>query len=314
MKNLILATLLFSGSAIAHDSHDWRHDYEAYLSLEIERPVANKAFRGIMAPARVDMEFFKEKLKVFASIDRKTNQNLDKSRAFLTEEYSKLGFETALHPFGSGTNFIAEKKGTVDPSKVLVLSSHIDSVGNKGANDNGTGTIGLLAVAKVLAQNNYAYTIRVLGFDREENGLVGSDAYVATITDKKAIIGNINFEMMGYHAKNDGGFHVIDCDKPFLFNVARKESEFLSAEVKSSIANLNLDLHVVKTCTGRSDHASFWRAKIPAIVISENFFGGDADPCYHAKCDVVDERLNYQYMGKILEAVLDATEKLTTRR
>lgn len=313
MKTLLLATLVLSTSAFAHGDRDWREDYEAYLSVQIEQPVANKALRRFTAPARVDMGFFKEKLTVFASVDRKSNENLDNSRAFLTEEYKKLGFETALHPFGSGTNFIAEKKGSVDPSKVLVLSSHIDSVGNKGANDNGTGTIGLLAVAKELAKNNYGYTIRVLGFDREEKGLVGSDAYVATITDKKSIIGNINFEMMGFHSKNDGGFHLIDCDKPFLFNVSRKESEFLSAEVKSSISTLGLDLHVVKTCTGRSDHASFWRAKIPAVVISENFFGGDADPCYHSKCDVVDERLNYEYMGKILEAVLDATEKLVLK-
>lgn len=314
MKTLLLATILVSTSAFAHGDRDWREDYEAYLNVQIEQPVANKAFRRAVAPARLDMEFFREKLTEFAGRNRKDQKDLDVSRAFLASEYQKLGFETSLHPFGSGTNFIAEKKGSVDPTKVLILSSHIDSVGNKGANDNGTGTIGVLTVAKELAKNNYAYTIRVLGFDREEKGLVGSDAYVATITDKKAIIGDINFEMMGYHAKNDGGFHLIDCDKPFLFNVSRQFSEFLSAEVKKSIETLSLDLHVVKTCTGRSDHASFWRAKIPAVVISENFFGGDADPCYHSKCDVVDERLNYKYMGKILEAVLDATEKLVQKQ
>lgn len=314
MKTLLLATLILSSAAFAHGDRDWRNDYEAYLNVQIEHPVMNKSMKTFGAPARLDMEFFKEKLVVFASRNRKSQEDLDVSRAFLAEEYKKLGFETALHPFGSGTNFIAEKKGSVDPTKVLILSSHIDSVGNKGANDDGTGTIGLLTVAKELAKKNYGYTIRVLGFDREEKGMVGSDAYVATLTDKKAIIGDIHFEMMGYHSRNDGGFHLIDCDKPFLFNVSRQSSEFLSAEVKNSISTLALDLHVVKTCTGRSDHASFWRAKIPAVVISENFFGGDADPCYHSKCDIVDDRLNYPYMGKILEAVLDATEKLVSAK
>lgn len=314
MKTLLLATLILSSAAFAHGDRDWRNDYEAYLNVQIEHPVMNKSMKTFGAPARLDMEFFKEKLVVFASRNRKSQEDLDVSRAFLAEEYKKLGFETALHPFGSGTNFIAEKKGSVDPTKVLILSSHIDSVGNKGANDDGTGTIGLLTVAKELAKKNYGYTIRVLGFDREEKGMVGSDAYVATLSDKKAIIGDIHFEMMGYHSRNDGGFHLIDCDKPFLFNVSRQSSEFLSAEVKNSISTLALDLHVVKTCTGRSDHASFWRAKIPAVVISENFFGGDADPCYHSKCDIVDDRLNYPYMGKILEAVLDATEKLISSK
>lgn len=306
MKTLLLS-LLIALPAFAHQDKDWRQDYEAYLSVETEAPLKSIS-RSL--PGRVDMEFFKEKLKVLASNERKSTKGLDIARAFLKDEYEKLGFETALHPFGSGTNFIAEKKGSKNAEKVLILSSHIDSVGNAGANDDGTGTIGLLAIAKELTKKEYPYTIRILGFDREEKGLIGSDAYVATITDKANIIGDIHYEMMGYHSRNDGGFHVIDCDKPFLFNVGKAYSEFLSAEIKNSIQTLGTELHVVKTCTGRSDHASFWRAKIPAIVISENFFGGDGDPCYHAKCDIVDDRLNYDYMAKILEVSLDAVEKI----
>ncbi len=108
--------------------------------------------------------------------------------------------------------------------------------------------------------------------------------------------------MMGYHSRSDGAFHVIDCDKPTSMAIAQ--------EIKNAIVSSNLPLVVAKTCTDRSDHASFWRAKIPAVVISENFFGGDADPCYHKKCDIVDERLNYEYMQNILVAVMHASEKL----
>ena len=157
-------------------------------------------------------------------------------------------------------------------------------------------------MAQELAKNNYAYTVRVLGFDKEETGLVGSDAYVASLQNKSNIIGNINFEMMGVNSRKDGSFHVIDCQKA--------TSVAISNEIRSSIANLGLPLTIVKACTDRSDHASFWRHNLPAVVISENFFGGDADACYHAKCDIVDERLDYGYMGNILEAVLDATEHL----
>jgi hypothetical protein len=311
MKNFLFAALILSTTSFAHDDHDWRTDFDAFLSVQHETPDFSKMMK-FYSP-RMDMAFFKTHLTTFASINRQKQSDLDISRKFLTDEYQKLGFHTELHVFGSGVNFVAEKKGTFAPEKVLVLSSHIDSVGNKGANDNGTGTIGLLTVAKELAKKNYPFTIRILGFDREEVGLKGSDAYVAQIQDKKNIIGNINFEMMGYHSKNDGGFHVIDCSKPFLWNVAKEESKFLSQEVKNSIESLGVELSVVKTCTDRSDHASFWRHKIPAIVISENFFGGDGDPCYHAKCDVVDSRLNYQYMEKILSVTLDATERLLTK-
>lgn len=322
MKTLWLS-LLLTTSALAHELHDWREDYVAYLMVEQEVIPQNFGKRFFSIP-KVDMNAFKAKLAVLTGVspvpgtnktitERRSNQNLDLTRAYLADEYKKLGFEVSLHPFGSGTNLIAEKKGTKYPEKVLVLSSHIDSVGNRGANDDGTGTIAALMMAEVLAQKNYDYTIRILGFDREENGLTGSAAYVPTIREKQNIIGNINLEMMGFHSKNDGAFHVIDCDSSIFGRPVYKEgSDKLSALVKKTIADFNLDLKVIKTCTGRSDHASFWKHKIPAIVISENFFGGDPDPCYHAKCDVMDGRINYDYMGKILSALLGATESLLT--
>lgn len=322
MKTL-LAGLLLSTAVFAHSDHDWREDYEAFLSVSYETiPMAKS---NVPFTERVNMDFFQEKLAVLTGInvvpgttqmiaERKSTAGLDLTRKFLSDEYKKLGFDVALHPFGSGVNFIAEKKGTTRPEKILILSSHIDSVGNRGANDDGTGTIGLLTVAKNLSENTYGITIRVLGFDREEVGLKGSDAYVASLTNKTDIIGNINFEMMGHNSKKDGAFHVIDCNSG-IFGGSRpvENSLFLSQSMKESISELGLGLTVVKACTDRSDHASFWRHKIPAIVISENFFGGDGDPCYHAKCDVMDERLDYPYMGKILEALLRTIEKQAAR-
>jgi Zn-dependent M28 family amino/carboxypeptidase len=249
------------------------------------------------------MDFFKEKLKSFSSSsDRKSIQNLDSAREFLRNEYEKIGFKVFFQPFGGGTNFIAEKRGTSKEDKILILSSHIDTVRCKGVNDNGTGTIGLLTVAQELAKKDFPHSVRIVGFDKEEIGLVGSDAYVATLNDKKNIIGNINFEMMGVNSRNDGRFHVIDCQK--------ESSMVISDHVRSAISDLGLPLSIVKACTDRSDHASFWRHNLPAIVISENFFGGDSDPCYHSSCDIVDDRLDYQYMGNILEAVLEASERL----
>lgn len=322
MKYLLL-TLLVSVSAFAHGDQDWREDYEAFLSVQYETLPKMKS--SVPFTERVNMEFFQEKLAILTGDvvvpgttlkinERKSTAGLDLTRKFLTDEYQKIGFTTALHPFGSGVNFVAEKKGTTHPDKILILSSHIDSVGNKGANDDGSGTIGLLTVAQILAQNNYGITIRVLGFDREEVGLKGSDAYVAALTNKTDIIGNINFEMMGHNSKKDGAFHVIDCNSGiFGGNRPVENSQFLSQSMKESITELNLNLTVVKACTDRSDHASFWRHKIPAIVISENFFGGDGDPCYHAKCDVMDDRLDYPYMGKILEALLRTIEKQAAR-
>lgn len=318
MKKFAIILTLVSTSVFAHDDKDWRHDYLAYLNLEYHLPQSTR----VLTKPRIDMQFFKEKLKILTGnavvpgtqekiTERRSWIKRELTRTFLTQEFKALGFETSLHPFATGTNFIADKKGTKNPEKVLILSAHIDSVKNNGANDDGTGVIGLLTLAKELSINSYPFTVRILGFDREEKRMAGSDAYVAIIPDKNHIIGNINFEMFGYHSKNDGAFHLIDCNNLLGINRAPQfGSEKLAAVFKESIAELKLDLTIVKTCTGRSDHVSFWRNKIPAVVISENFFGGDPDPCYHSRCDVMDDRLNYEYMGKILEAALATTEKL----
>lgn len=321
---LFLFGILIATSALAHGDMDWSSDYQAFISFRFDSVLmSEKAHGPRQGISEVDMDFFKEKLLVLTGetpfngeliTERKSNQKLDLTRAFLKSEYEKLGFKVTFHPFGSGTNIIAEKIGAKTPEKVLILSSHIDSVGNKGANDDGSGTIGLLSVAKNLSQKSFPITIRILGFDREEVGLKGSDAYVATIVDKQNIIGDIHFEMMGYNGRKDGAFHVIDCNSSlFGRNKPVENSLFLSEEMKNSIAKKNLDLTVTKACTDRSDHASFWRHKIPAIVISENFFGGDGDPCYHARCDVVDERLDYDYMGKILTALESTILEISTR-
>lgn len=131
MKTLLLVILLIQ-TASAHDEHDWRLDYEAYLNVQTEvKPLIK--MRADRIAKRIDMGFFREKLTKFTSINRRRQEDLDVARSFLMEEYKALGLETSLHNFGGGINVIAEKKGTIDPSKVLIISSHIDSVGNKGA-------------------------------------------------------------------------------------------------------------------------------------------------------------------------------------
>jgi hypothetical protein len=319
MGRIIIALCLFTSQAYAHLADDWRHDYMAYLSVEADTsPIRNFSSSHKSrktSSVGINMVYFKEVLAQLSGetaveineqramiTERKSEINLNRTRNLLKQEFYKHGFETDNHVFGGGVNFIAEKKGTVHPERTLILSAHIDSVGNKGANDNGTGVAGLLALAQILSGSQFPITIRMIGFDKEEVGLRGSDAYVSSLRDRDQIIGNINFEMMGVNARKDGAFHVIDC--------GRTESLFLSAAIRKSIIQRQLDLSIVRACTNRSDHASFWRRNIPAIVISENFFGGDADPCYHNRCDVMDDRLNYPYMAQILEAILGAIEEI----
>jgi hypothetical protein len=240
--------------------------------------------------------------KPFIIKERRSKKNKNLALKFLAFEFQQVGFQTKLQNYNSGINFIAEKKGNHPNAKTLVLSGHLDSVGNAGANDDGTSMIAALAIAIAMKDMNFQHNLQIVAFDQEELGLIGSRQFVKKIADKKQIIADIQLEMMGTNSRRDGAFHIIDCKKP--------QSVKITNMILKSIQQHQFPLAHVPGCTNRSDHANFWRENIPAVVISENFFGGDSDKCYHRRCDIVDDRINFDYMRYITLAVFDAIKKI----
>jgi carboxypeptidase Q len=78
-------------------------------------------------------------------------------------------------------NVVGEIAGSEKPDEIVVCGGHLDSWDlGTGATDNGTGSIATLEVARVLKALNIIpkRTIRFILFGGEEEGLVGSRAYV----------------------------------------------------------------------------------------------------------------------------------------
>ena len=229
------------------------------------------------------------------------------SRDFLVDAYEALGYETELHNFGGfwnkGVNVIA-KKTTSKNAPTVILSSHYDSMDNKGADDNGAVTIANLVIAKALRNIDLDFNILFVAFDLEEKGLLGSKAYVKSL-QKKGQLSNIaaviNIEMLGYDSDNDGAIHVIHCNE--------NSSKKLYDAYWKSTKKAKLKLVDVEACTNRSDHAPFWQKNIPAIVLSQNFFGGDGNPCYHKSCDDVSI-INWNYINANTQAILNLVTSL----
>lgn len=323
-----LIALLFIGNIFAHTDHNWLNDKKAYEFTQNTPPrvVNTPGFQTYNLTVQPDMQFFTEKLRQFTGqqkvvIDgqerlineRRSSGFRNLSIKFLEREFQNLGYKTTQKKYTgggwyprNGVNLISEKQGS-DSSKTLVLVSHYDSVGNAGANDNGTGTIGMLTVAKALSKMDFKYNLQFIQFDQEELGLVGSRAYVKQLSteEKNKIIAVINVDMIGTNSRKDNNFHVMDCNREDSIPFANK---FIQV-----IKSYKIDLNHVPSCTTRSDHAAFWQEEIPAIVISENFFGGDSDPCYHKACDVFDERIQLPYTKKILQALALTTVHLLNK-
>src|SRR5690606_6106820 len=112
--------------------------------------------------------------------ERRSTTGRANARAYLKQEYERLGFTVSEHRYGSalslGVNFIAERAGS-EAGRFVLLTSHIDNVGNAGADAAGAGTISNLAFAAALSAEPLRYGLRVVAFDQEENGLLGSAAY-----------------------------------------------------------------------------------------------------------------------------------------
>jgi Peptidase family M28 len=314
-----------------HDPHDWLGSHRDHVEPIAVREVAvpgalprpeapyRSADPSALDPAppgvAIDQEFLGARLRELSGAaptvvggrsvtlrERGSPEGRALARAWLRERYEGIGFVVREETYrgglyGDGVNVIAEKAGA-DPSRVLILSAHYDSVGNAGADDDGSGTVSALAIARALKDADLAIGLRVVAFDQEERGLLGSEAYARALSEAgqlRQVVGVLNLEMTAYDSDDDGHYHVIDCGE--------NTSPELSARVVEAAGSRgDLRLTRVDACTNRSDHASFWRHGAPAVAISEDFFGGDDNPCYHARCDRID-RLNLDYMRRLTQAV-----------
>ncbi len=199
-------------------------------------------------------------------------------------------------------NVIAETRGG-DENNTVFLGSHLDSVAaGPGINDNGSGSAGILQVAQRLAssQSKIKNKVKFAWWSAEEFGLLGSEAYVAGLTDeqKKQIKLYLNFDMI---ASPNAAYFVYDGDDSDATGAGPGPEG--SAQLERGITDF-LDSkkipHEGTDFSGRSDYGPFIAVGIPSggtftgaegIKTPEQAakFGGQAgvayDVNYHGKGD-----------------------------
>ena len=110
--------------------------------------------------------------------------------------------------------------GLVRPDDIVIIGAHFDSIANRtpgdpsatnapGADDNASGTAGVLEIASVLSRYQFAQTIRFIGFNAEEQGMIGSQRYAQAAEDAgDNIVAMVDLDMIGY--VNDGAAEDLD--------------------------------------------------------------------------------------------------------
>ncbi len=104
-------------------------------------------------------------------------------------------------------NILAHKRGALNPNEEIYFVAHLDSYpegGGLGADDDASGAVALLELARLLAMHNLSQSVTLYFSSGEEEGSLGSHEFVAHYADRlKNTKYLISVEMLGYDANND---------------------------------------------------------------------------------------------------------------
>jgi len=194
-------------------------------------------------------------------------------------------------------NIVATKQGVSDNPNVVLLTSHFDSSKESaGADDNASGLVASMEVARVLSKFDFENTVRFVAFDHGRFGFLGSRFYaIKGITDEEKVSAVINLDMIGYYNDNPNsqtipeGFEekfpraiksVQENENKgdFIMMASNINSGSLPGLFTNMARNYAPDLKILSlTDTGPaygsplgvSDHSIFWMRGFPAIYLGD---------------------------------------------
>ncbi|MBE9063486.1 M28 family peptidase [cf. Phormidesmis sp. LEGE 11477] len=196
----------------------------------------------------------------------------------------------------------------------FLVGAHYDTVpGSSGADDNASGVAVLLVLAELLAKYQPRRSVQLVAFDLEEYGLVGSTTCAwQWRTQNQPIYLMLSLEMLGYFSDEP---HSQRYPLDVLSRIYPDTGSFIAlvGNTKTVLKMRSLKRHLKQAgapCewlpvinqgkqipdTRRSDHAPFWDAGYPAVMVTDT--AHLRNPHYHQASDRI-ETLNIETMAKV---------------
>lgn len=209
---------------------------------------------------------------------------------WIRDEMNAMGLNTSLFNYDSGADVvIGELPGQGDPSKIVIIGGHYDSINYSGssapgADDDASGVSAVLEIARILSSEDFNYTIRFCGWSGEEYGLLGSDAYAGHLASINAeVVGMVQLDMIAYRANGDS-----------------RSVDFVTNDTDPALNQFSMDAYAayvpglqVKSGSlsgGTSDHRPFHQRGFPACFPFEDV--GQYSPYIHSASDIVGVSAN----------------------
>jgi len=217
--------------------------------------------------------------------------------------YTDIQEKPFEHAGLSASNIVITKTGSRYPDTYLIIDGHYDTRRGAGANDNGSGTVAILEIARLLINIETEYSIKFIHFSAEEVGLVGSWHYVEHIVLPGQMDIKLVFNIDGIGGVNGLLNNKITCDRdetgpPFTNNEA---SAILTGELANCVT-LYSTLTPQFGPAAASDHVPF---EIRNFVIT-GFYESNISPYNHSSDDVIDN-LDVAYIYEVTKAAIGAS-------
>lgn len=235
------------------------------------------------------------------------SQEAVQTQNWLMDQYESYGLYTYIHSFpcedavyliGSCTtepcdgdilgagNIVAIQYGTEYPDEYIVVSCHYDHPDGPGADDNASGTAGVLEIARILSKYEFKRSIMYVSFNAEEYWMIGSYPFVEKCAKEDLnILGCFNLDMLGFFPEDIGSLemfagHAFNYSN--LFNFYSEVANLYVPEIPTKKFSINYI---------NGDAQPFNEYDYPSLYIGDIEYLND-HPCYHKDCDTLGKGVN----------------------
>ena len=297
--------------------------------IAVARPIGPQKAKNLITPPEEMSAQLEAHVKTL-SIDI-TNRNwdnpeqLDKAAAYIRSEWEAMGLTVEEQPFEAGgktfRNVITRFPSAQTSEKgKYVIGAHYDVAHDlPGADDNASGTAGLIELARLLKDKPLTRDIDLVAYTLEEPPAFGTQnmgSFIHAESEHKKgskIDLMLSIEMIGYYSDAPGSQ---DFPLPILNLFYPRKGNFIGIVDKLSSRRATGVKRIMRRATdlpihsingpealqgiNYSDHLNYWHFGYDAVMVTDTSFY--RNKAYHTKDDTAD-RLNYENMAKVVMAV-----------
>jgi Zn-dependent M28 family amino/carboxypeptidase len=250
-------------------------------------------------------------------------QNLDKTAAYIKEEFERAGGKTSEQTFvveGKTYRNVIALFGA-ESNERIVVGAHYDAAGAlPAADDNASGVAGLIELAHLLGKSELSGQVELVAYSLEEPPYFGSDKMGSFVHAKSLREKNVKvrlmlslemigcfsdepssqsfpFSAMSLFYPSRGNFISVVGDFRDFGSVRRVKAAMIEA---SDLPVYSINAPSLVPGIDFSDHRNYWAFGYIAAMITDTAFYRNKN--YHTAADTA-EKLDYNRMAKVVAGV-----------